>query len=166
MTDDATPRRRRRAEAQEAAVVQAEADGAMRKGNEKDAVTNVPTPSATKAPASNVTRVGRKKAAKALADEQAKRDALLRADTTPLATMPQGRPLTLHEQNLIARARDRELRDLALTASKAAGKAAYDVLVEKVGPDAVKARRFRALGSAEKLMLDAKRRAAAEKAQG
>lgn len=164
MDDTATPRRRRRAEAEATAVAQAAADGALRKGNEKDATSNVPEAPAPKP--KPATRANRKQAAKALAAEQAERDARLKADTTPLFTMPKGRPLTLHEQNLIARARDKELRDIALTASKAAGKAAYDVLVEKVGPDAVKARRFRALGTAEKMMLDAQRRAAEQAKKG
>lgn len=164
MSDTPTPRRRRGADAQAAAEAQAAADGALRKGNEKDATSNVPQQPAPRPASTAATRVSRKKLAKAAAAEQAEKDARLRADTTPPVVMPKGRPLTLHEQNLLARARDKELRDIALTASKAAGKAAYDVLVEKVGPDAVKARRFRALGSAEKLMLDARRRAEAEQA--
>jgi len=162
--DRATAVRRRRAASKAIAEQQAALDGAMRKGNAKDAESSVPAaPVVTKAPP--VSRADRKKAAQQLANAQADRDAKVRADTTPLTTLPRDRPLTLHELNLAARARDKEMRNDAREAARAAGKAAFEVLSGRVGPDAKRAKRFRAMGSAEKMMQDAQRRAAAEQTE-
>lgn len=158
--DRVTATRRRRAASQATANAQAELDGAMRKGNEKDATSSVPAAPVQKPVAS---RADSKKAAQRAATEQAERDARVKADATPLVTLPQGRPLTLHEQNLIARARDREMRDVARDAGRAAGKAAFEVLAGRVGPDAVKNRRFKNIAAAERAMVDAQRRAAGTK---
>lgn len=159
-------KRRVRAAARETAIEQADKDGAMRKGNEKDAKSSVP-PAVVPARPQTMSKKERRAAAQKAAAAQAERDALVKAPAPALQqTVRRDHPPTLHELNMQARARDREMRSEARDAAAAAGKAAFEVLSGRSGVDARHTRRFKTIAASEKQMVEAQRRAAQEAAKG
>lgn len=126
----AEARKEARLQAQEKAKLAAERDAQRSKSEVLAAQAANPKPAVPV-----VTRAQRKLAARQAAEAQAERDALRRPGNVDAEVAPlnPSNPPSLHELNRRAKFISHQQRDVARDAAKAAGEAAFNVLVDRKG---------------------------------
>lgn len=145
----------------DAAALKALADDAASQADNGEAdVANTPAPVAKTLSARAASRRAKIAAQQEAAKAQADRDERV-AIVDPEIKMVPGKPLSLHELNLIARRIDRANRDEAREAANAAGKAAFEVLAGRKDTSNQQVNRYRTMHKTQVSVAQAAAAAAA-----